>query len=261
LGGGCVFEWNDEWWKQSGAAALVPHSTDLNYHERDDGEEWFGLISIDGESRVRFTVRPKPAFYAVGRMFAPAFAEERRSLKPVLIDQFRQGANLLGGKWETVPAEVKEGFKTERVPDDNVRTSLSLKLSLDRSKEDLGENPVEYRSSLMKNGKPLDVAGQLHVAFFVRGKVDDGPFKVRLESEQNFLDPAKTSGMSNIIVQYLTKKKRLEAEKEWQRVSIPLEHFGPLDFSKVKTIAFVYDDPEVKRSSLEIKDLEFSPNY
>jgi len=260
LAGGCVFEWNDEWWKQSGAAALVPHSTDLNYHERDDGEEWFGLISIDGESKVRYTVRPKPALYAVKRMFSPAFSEERRSIRPVLVDQFRTGENVFGGKWETAP-EIKSGFEVARVPDDNVRTSITLKLGLDRSKEDLGDKTIEYRSSLVKNGKPLDVSNQLNLCFFVRGNVDEGPFKVKLESESNFIDPAQISGTSDLIVKYLSKKKRQEAGKEWQRVVIPLEHFGPLDFSRIKGIGFVFDSPEVKKSAVEIKDMEFSPNY
>ena len=51
------------------------------------------------------------------------------------------------------------------------------------------------------------------------------------------------------------------AEKEWQRVCIPLEHFGPLDFAKVTSMSFVFDDVQVARLDIEIKDLEFSPNY
>lgn len=260
LAGGCVFEWNDEWWKQSGAAALVPHSTDLNYHERDDGEEWFGLIAIDGESKAKYTVRPRPALHAVQRMFSPNFTEERRSLKPVLIDTFRRAENLQGGKWETLP-ELKEGFTAQRIADDNVRSSLSLKLTLDRAKQELGDRVLEYRSLLLKDGKPLDVSNQLHLGFYVRGDVDQGSFKVKLESETNYLDASQTSGMSDLIVRYLSKRKRKDAEKEWQRISIPLEHFGPLDLSKIKSIALVFDDPSVRKSNLEIKDLEFSPNY
>jgi len=42
--GGCVFEWNDEWWKN------YDYSGDQNKHETSDPEEWFGLIGIKDET-------------------------------------------------------------------------------------------------------------------------------------------------------------------------------------------------------------------
>ncbi|MBN1270511.1 MAG: hypothetical protein JXB04_13055 [Kiritimatiellae bacterium] len=85
LGGGIVFEWNDEWWKQSGAAVLVPFDADKNHHERDDAEEWFGIMSIDGASKVDYRVRPKPSYYAVQRMYDQGFYTGRRALQPIRI--------------------------------------------------------------------------------------------------------------------------------------------------------------------------------
>jgi len=262
LAGGCVFEWNDEWWKQSGAASLVSREAHMNYHARDDAEEWFGIISVDGESKVKYTVRPKQAFYAVQRMFNPNFCENRRNLKPILIDQFRQGSNLFGAKWETLPP-VQGGFEIRREPDNDVRTSISLMIQMDRAKADLKDQTIEYRSSLQRAGKSLDVSDQLHLSFYVRGRTDKGAFKVKLESEKSRVETAdsKPWGMSDPIDKYLSKKQVQELDKDWQRVNIPLEHFGPLDLSEVTWLSLVFDDPEVKKMDLQVKDLEFSPNY
>jgi hypothetical protein len=42
--GGCVFEWNDEWWKN------YDYSGDQNKHETADPEEWFGVLEIKDET-------------------------------------------------------------------------------------------------------------------------------------------------------------------------------------------------------------------
>jgi hypothetical protein len=42
--GGCIFEWNDEWWKN------YDYSGDQNKHEASDPEEWFGVIEIKDET-------------------------------------------------------------------------------------------------------------------------------------------------------------------------------------------------------------------
>ncbi len=52
--GGCVFEWNDEWWKNY----EVPG--DENKHD-DDSEEWYGLINIDNDPLGE----PRPSYYAL----------------------------------------------------------------------------------------------------------------------------------------------------------------------------------------------------
>lgn len=42
--GGCVFEWNDEWWKN------YDFSGDQHKHETTDPEEWFGVMEIKDET-------------------------------------------------------------------------------------------------------------------------------------------------------------------------------------------------------------------
>ena len=42
--GGCVFEWNDEWWKN------YDYSGDQHKHETSDPEEWFGIMEIKDDA-------------------------------------------------------------------------------------------------------------------------------------------------------------------------------------------------------------------
>ncbi len=63
LAGGIVFEFNDGWWMVSADV------TDKNMHDEDDGEEWFGIISIDGSSVFNHRVKKKKAFYKVREIF------------------------------------------------------------------------------------------------------------------------------------------------------------------------------------------------
>ena len=54
--GSCVFEWNDEWWKN------YEHAGDEQHHD-DDPEEWFGLMAIDSPSQP--VGAPRPAYDAM----------------------------------------------------------------------------------------------------------------------------------------------------------------------------------------------------
>ena len=54
--GGCVFEWNDEWWKGGNAAMHDPHP-----------EEWFGIVGI--ESKENPAGAPRKAYYALKEEF------------------------------------------------------------------------------------------------------------------------------------------------------------------------------------------------
>lgn len=76
IAGGNVFEWNDEWWKQAKAAESVSFSLDPQYHEKDDYEEWFGIMSVDGQSYEDYEYRPKPAYNAVKKMYEEKFNPE-----------------------------------------------------------------------------------------------------------------------------------------------------------------------------------------
>jgi hypothetical protein len=50
--GGCVFEWNDEWWKADNPAIHEPHP-----------EEWFGIIGIENINNPIGT--PRKAYYSI----------------------------------------------------------------------------------------------------------------------------------------------------------------------------------------------------
>lgn len=52
--GGCVFEWNDEWWKN------YEYPGDENKHE-DEPEEWYGILDIDQDPAGV----PRPAYEAL----------------------------------------------------------------------------------------------------------------------------------------------------------------------------------------------------
>jgi hypothetical protein len=61
--GFCVFEWIDEWWKN------FDYSGDARKHERDDPEEWFGILGIaDDNSDIQGT--PRPAYYSLRNMLS-----------------------------------------------------------------------------------------------------------------------------------------------------------------------------------------------
>lgn len=79
--GGCVFEWNDEWWKQGKGAEPVSRQEDPRSHEKDDYEEWFGVAGIDGPSFADYRVRMKPAYDSVKGMYSPSFDPEAHALK------------------------------------------------------------------------------------------------------------------------------------------------------------------------------------
>lgn len=70
LVGGCIFEWNDEWWKDSKGS---PDTHTTGGFKVDKGgpypdyffnEEWFGVVSIDRE--------PRPAYFVLKELFMPA---------------------------------------------------------------------------------------------------------------------------------------------------------------------------------------------
>jgi len=69
--GGIVFEWNDEWWKND------CFSDDKNTHDSDNPEEWFGIIAVEGDLS-NYSMRKKPAYYAVQKMF---WSEKRNSAR------------------------------------------------------------------------------------------------------------------------------------------------------------------------------------
>lgn len=62
--GGCVFEWNDEWWK-----AKKPERHDTH------PEEWFGIVGIESKQDILGT--PRKAYYALKEEFKLIVTEPR----------------------------------------------------------------------------------------------------------------------------------------------------------------------------------------
>ena len=74
--GGCIFEWNDEWWKyqHDNASTWATHDTQAgwtngSYYFDTEGnpnmnEEWFGIVSIESDKENGVNKRvPKKAYY------------------------------------------------------------------------------------------------------------------------------------------------------------------------------------------------------
>ncbi|HBH97889.1 MAG TPA: hypothetical protein DDX89_08975 [Candidatus Omnitrophica bacterium] len=55
--GACVFEWNDEWWKQG------DRLDDESAHDPDDPEEWFGMQEFASADQLEPT--PRPLYHAL----------------------------------------------------------------------------------------------------------------------------------------------------------------------------------------------------
>ncbi len=86
--GACVFEWNDEWWKQG------TYQGDERVHDADDPEEWFGITEFPttppaehapSEAEPRQTVEPRPAYFAFKAYNQAVFVE------PVSDEAYQEG--------------------------------------------------------------------------------------------------------------------------------------------------------------------------
>lgn len=78
--GGCVFEWNDEWWKNYEAPG------DENKHD-DDSEEWYGLLNVDEDPLGK----PRPSYEALKAfnqaiVLTPNRFEEYQEKVPFLVN-------------------------------------------------------------------------------------------------------------------------------------------------------------------------------
>ncbi len=64
--GGCVFEWNDEWWKVSPAGSQQADGfAPSNHPDAFANEEYFGIVDIERQ--------PRPIYALLATMFAPGY--------------------------------------------------------------------------------------------------------------------------------------------------------------------------------------------
>ncbi len=69
LVGGCLFEWNDEWWKDPKGSPDTHTMGGFKvaeggpYPDNFYNEEWFGIVTIDRE--------PRPAYFVLKELFTP----------------------------------------------------------------------------------------------------------------------------------------------------------------------------------------------
>ena len=83
--GGCIFEWNDEWWKykQDDPQGWAVHNTEAGwsngsyYFDLDPedplnmNEEWWGIVSFDSSKEEGINKRvPKRAYYVLKEVWA-----------------------------------------------------------------------------------------------------------------------------------------------------------------------------------------------
>lgn len=66
--GGCIFEWNDEWWKPDNAAPDLHDPGNLEkinggpYPDHVFNEKWFGILDVDRN--------PRPAYFKVKKLYS-----------------------------------------------------------------------------------------------------------------------------------------------------------------------------------------------
>ena len=252
IAGGSVFEWNDEWWKQGKGVDVVRN--DYNTHEPEDYEEWFGVIGINGTLR-NYTVRPKPGYYSIQRMYSPAFYEDRRTLAPLRLLNFGKGedkklqSGSLAVRWQ--PKEKNDWSRTLNLAHKGLASG--------------DDRTLPYRLTFKdKRGKDktLDCFAQLFLAFELKStsKSANDKLRIGLESYRSMAPDLAPIGWSRQLTAYLTSEASEPDEQGWQRVTIPLDHFGPLDFSTLKALHFEFGGVANEATDVAIKNIQWLPN-
>jgi beta-glucuronidase len=73
VSGGFVFEWSDEWWKNSSSSPSVHDTTsdweNSNYEDKNMNEEWFGIMKISSDTSHNYITQPKVVYYALQNLW------------------------------------------------------------------------------------------------------------------------------------------------------------------------------------------------
>lgn len=110
--GACLFEWNDEWWKNA------HYHGDENKHDENDPEEWFGLVEFSSANDVEGILRP--AYNAIKAynnaiLISPSGEGLYQGRLPVsvyvtdAVDSVR--VRIGSGKWQPVVSVSKHWWK------------------------------------------------------------------------------------------------------------------------------------------------------
>ncbi len=109
--GGCVFEWNDEWWKNYEAP------NDETTHD-DDSEEWYGLLDVDEDPLGK----PRPAYDALKEfnqaiVCTPTRFEDYPKTVPFLVNTVegvkKVQIKIEEGEWEELKSQEKSWWEGE----------------------------------------------------------------------------------------------------------------------------------------------------
>ncbi|MBI4323538.1 MAG: hypothetical protein HY596_04590 [Candidatus Omnitrophica bacterium] len=129
--GACVFEWNDEWWKQAESTG------DEQTHDTQDPEEWFGIMRF--QSAEQTEPEPRPLYDALKTynhaiLLSPAGEDVYQDRVPVAVyttDAVRSiRVRVAGGKWRAVTQVSPHWWKTQlTLP--SARSPKSLRVTME----------------------------------------------------------------------------------------------------------------------------------
>ena len=129
--GGCVFEWNDEWWKQS------DYTGDERTHDENDPEEWFGITAFESADQVEPT--PRPLYHALKAynqaiLISPVSDEAYGDRAPVSVYAMEAVAAVrvrVGGSTWRAAAQVSPHWWKAQVPLPSARAPKQVRVTME----------------------------------------------------------------------------------------------------------------------------------
>lgn len=185
--GACVFEWNDEWWKQGDRV------DDESTHNADDPEEWFGLQEFTSADQHEPT--PRPLYHALKAynqaiVLSPLAEEHYEQQLPVSVYATDAVAALRirlgGGRWQSASRLSPHWWKaTLDLPVAEAPHQLDVAVqALDRDHRVLterlrrvwvGGKSASYRVSIATPQARYEVGEELQpMPFTIRVEDEDG---------------------------------------------------------------------------------------
>lgn len=148
--GGCIFEWNDEWWKN--------YESKGDEDSHDDGpEEWFGILGIEG-TKDNYTEKLRPAYYAM-KEYNQAIIVEPRKYKfykksiPIKVytteDVYSIKFNIDGSEWVELKHNSTHWWKGEwKNQDKEVQSHILTVEAIDKNGEVICKKQMTFWTGL-----------------------------------------------------------------------------------------------------------------